>query len=129
MLEILPGVDKQLILPYCKRAGLVYSEALYLYRAASGGETLAAALFEVGGDTVDILYYESGDAQDYHLFDAVVRAGLNYAANLGIATGRIPESFRDAHAACFSKLNYPAASAFDITNFFQKYKNCKGIES
>ena len=125
MLELKPSVDKQVILPYCRACGKLYSDAYYLYRALDGGAVLAVALFLVGGDQVDIVYYESAEEQDYSLFDAVLRAGLNYAASFGIALGHIPEAFRERHFALFRHLNFPPEPVFNITNFFQKYKNCR----
>lgn len=124
MLTITPCVDKPEIAAWCKKCGKVPSAAFYLYRAENRGEPLAAALFEVGGDQVQVVRYEAADPADYFLFDGILRAGLNYAAEQGIEQGYLPEEFRLSHEGLFSKLNYPIQPRFNITNFFQKYKNC-----
>lgn len=124
MLEIKPCTDKQTILPYCKKAGLPYTEAFYLYRALDSVKVLAAGLFQVGGNQVDVVLYESGEPGDHFLFDAVLRAGLNYAASFDIQSGHIPEPFRQRHEKLFEKLNFPPDPVFGISNFFTKYKNC-----
>lgn len=124
MLEIKPCLDKTVIAPYCKRCGRLAGDAFYLYRATDGEEVLAAGLFQVESSRVVVVYYE-GAQEDHFLFDGILRAGLNYAAEQGIELGYIPEEFRQAHKAMFQKLNYPASPEMNITNFFQKYKNCK----
>lgn len=124
MLTITPCLDRDVIAPYCRACKCAYSESFYLYRARNGGETLAAALFEVGGDKVTVRLYEAAEPNDAFLFDGVLRAGLNYAAGQGIENGMIPEQFRALHGELFVKLNYPVQPTFNITNFFQKYKNC-----
>lgn len=127
MLSIKPYEDKAAIVSYCKKCKKLYSEALYLYLAADGGDVLAAALFEVGGDTVQVVYYESTEPEDFYLFDAVLRAGLNFASEHGLSNGHIPEQFRQKHNALFAKINFPIQPTFGISNFFQKYKNCNII--
>jgi hypothetical protein len=124
MLTITPALDKSTVSAYCKKCGKVYSAALYAYLAQNGGEVLAAALFEMSGDHVTAVYYEGTDPADYTLFDGILRAGLNYAAEQGVETGTIPEAFRYDHRGSFEKLNYPAQVSFNIVNFFGKYKNC-----
>lgn len=124
MLEIKPSLDNRLIAAYCKKCGKLPGPEFYLYQATNRGEQLAAALFEVTSDRVSVLWYQAEDEGDFYLLDAVLRAGLNYAAEHGISTGCLPEEFRQAHSASFAKMNYPAQSVFDITNFFAKYKNC-----
>ncbi|MGI6404436.1 MAG: hypothetical protein ACOX0K_09600 [Oscillospiraceae bacterium] len=123
MLEIIPNLDDKLLALYCKKCGKLHGPSYYLYLAIDRGETLAAGLFEVESDQVNVVYYESVE-EDPYLFDAVLRAGLNYAAEHGITKGHLPEPFRSAHRAFFAKLNYPPQSTFDITNFFRKYKSC-----
>jgi hypothetical protein len=125
MLEIKPSTDKKLIAAQCRKLGLLFGEAFYLYVAVNSGDIIASCLFEVGGNSVSFLLYECEDKDDYWLFDGMLRAGFNYAFENGIGTGRIPEEQRLWYAGLFAKLNYPAATEFDITNFFKKYKNCK----
>lgn len=124
MLTITPCLDKAAIAAYCKKCRKPWSAAFYLYRAENRGQVLAAGLFEVGGDQVQVMLYEAEDPADPFLFDGILRAGLNYAADQGIPNGFIPEDFRYAHRGLFAQLNYPIQPVFDITNFFQKYKNC-----
>ena len=123
MLEIIPNLDDKLLAVYCKKCGKLHGPSFYLYLAIDRGETLAAGLFEVESNRVNVVYYESVE-EDPHLFDAVLRAGLNYAAEHGISKGYLPEPFRSHHRTFFAKLNYPPQSLFDITNFFRKYKSC-----
>jgi len=123
MLEITPSFDQQLLVKYCKQCGKLPGPAFYLYLAKDGKTQLAAGLFEIFSDSVEAAFYQ-GDGADPHLFDAVLRAGLNYAAGQGIQTGRLTEGFRQEYAPLFATLNYPDWPEFDITNFFQKYKNC-----
>lgn len=124
MLTITPRLDAKTVAAYCQKYGKPYSEAFYLYLAENRGEVQAAGLFEVGGDRVTVAYFEALDQADYFLFDGVLRAGLNYAAEQGVENGRIPERFRTEHKELFDRLNYPVQPDFNITNFFQKYKNC-----
>ena len=124
MLEIKPCTEKKKIAETCKKCGKIPDESFYLYLAVNKDEQLAACLFEVSGDSVSALFYECADECDYWLFDGLLRAGFNYAFEQGLTTGRIPEPFRIARQRLFSKLNYPATTEFDITNFFKKYKNC-----
>lgn len=126
MLTIAPCLEKETVVSYCKKCRKVYSAAFYLYLAENRGETLAAGLFQVDSDSVQVVYYEGVDPADHFLFDGVLRAGLNYAAEHGIQNGLIPEEFRHTHRELFSQLTYPIHAQFDITNFFQKYKNCGG---
>jgi len=123
MLEIVPNVDDRMLAVYCRKCGKLHGPSFYLYLAVDGGETLAAGLFEVESDKVNVVYYESRE-DDPYLFDAILRAGLNYASEHGITQGHLPEHFRGEHKAYFAKLNYPPQSTFDITNFFRKYKSC-----
>ncbi len=125
MLEIKLCTDKKRIAAYCKKLGIIFSEAFYLYTAVNRGGELAACLFEVGSDAVCARLYECADPEDYWLFDGMLRAGFNYASEQGIAKGCIPEELRALHESLFNRLNYPAAPEFDITNFFKKYKNCR----
>lgn len=127
MLTITPCLDKSIVSSYCKKCRQVYSAALYLYIAEDRGQSLGAALFEIGGDRVRIVYYEAADPADAFLFDGIMRAGLNYASQQGLANGLIPEDFRYTHRELFAKLNYPVQPLFDITNFFSKYKNCGNL--
>lgn len=124
MLELRPGVDRQEILPYCRQIKLPYSEALYVYRALDGSKVLAGLLFGVESNQVNVLYYQAEDEADHFLFDGLLRAGLGYADKQGISAGHIDDSFRQRHSALFSRLNLPPEATFNITNFFQKYKNC-----
>lgn len=124
MLEIKLCTDKKTVAGYCGKCGKVPDEAFYLYLAADKDKRLAAALFEVGNQSVSVLLYECEDGTDYWLFDGMLRAGFNYAFDQGLETGHIPEKFRLKHSRLFEKLNYPAAAEFNITNFFKKYKNC-----
>lgn len=123
MLEITPSLDEALVREYCKKCGRLPGPQHYLYVASDRGEAVSAALFEVQSDRVIALWYE-GPEDDAWLFDAVLRAGLNYASEQGIVSGYLPEAFRQAHGGLFSQINYPAQALFDITNFFQKYKSC-----
>ena len=123
MLEITPSFDAGLLAKYCKQCEKLPGPAFYLYLAKDREAQLAAGLFEIFSDRVEAVFYE-GDGDDPHLFDAVLRAGLNYAAGQGIQTGRLTEGFRQRYAALFAPLNYPDWPEFDITNFFAKYKNC-----
>lgn len=125
MLTISPCLEKQTVALYCKKCKRIYSAGFYLYRAEHNGEILAAGLFEISADQVQVLFYESEDNSDAYLFDGILRAGLNYAAEQGIENGVIPEEFHAEHSALFAKLNYPVQLQFNITNFFCKYKNCK----
>ena len=126
MLEVKPSTDPKLLAEYCKLCGKIPGPQFFLYLATQRGELLAAGLFEIGSSSVDVVFYR-GDAEDPWLLDAVLRAGLNYAASHGITIGRLPEEFRQAHGALFAKLNYPLEAEFDITNFFRKYKNCRAL--
>jgi len=125
MLEIKPNLDKQVILSFCKKCRLVYSDAFYAYQAQDGGEILATALFLVNSTQVEAVYYETALPEDHFLFDTMLRAGLNYADNHDIPTGHIPEAFRQEHGALFDRLNFPPETTFVITNFFSRYKNCR----
>jgi len=125
MLELKPCIEKKRIAEYCKKCGKLPDDSFYLYLAADKEQQLAACLFEVSGNGVSVLFYDCADESDYWLFDGMLRSGFNYAFEQGIATGRIPEPFRIQFKHLFSKLNYPVTTEFDITNFFQKYKNCK----
>ncbi|MCL2580697.1 MAG: hypothetical protein FWE32_11840 [Oscillospiraceae bacterium] len=124
MLEITPTTDVNLLTAYCKKCGKLPDPAFYLYIAKDRDVQLAAGLFEIFSDSVEVVFYHA-DETDPHLFDAILRAGLNYAAEHGIKTGRLPETFRQEHAERFHELNYPDWPEFDITNFFKKYKYCK----
>lgn len=124
MLSITVCLDKPTIISFCRRSKKPFSEAFYLYRAQNGEQVLAAALFEVNGDHVSVISYETEAPDDLSLFDGMLRAGLHYASEQGIETGCIPESFRFVHRDLFAKLNYPISPTFNITNFFNKYKNC-----
>lgn len=126
MIEILPELERDALLPRCKALGRGYSTGLYAYTARERGEELAAGVFEVQADFVALVSYTAQE-QDAFLLDGILRAGLNYADAHGITTGVIPEPVRQAHAALFAKLNCPNAERFDITNFFLKYKNCGGM--
>ncbi|MCL2033989.1 MAG: hypothetical protein FWG94_04570 [Oscillospiraceae bacterium] len=125
MLELKPCVNMKMITKACKKCGKLPDASFYLYLATDKEEELASCLFEVSGDSVTALLYECLDDADYWLFDGLLRSGFNYAFEQGITTGRIPETFRVQNHRLFSKLNYPITPAFDITNFFSKYKNCK----
>lgn len=125
MLEIKPCTHTKELAEYCRKCGKIPDEAFYLYVAEDKGKRLAACLFEVESGGVRVLLYECEDESDYWLFDGMLRAGFNYAWEQGITAGFIPERFRIKHQRFFAKLNYPAQPEFDITNFFQKYKNCK----
>lgn len=124
MLEIKPNLNKTDVAAQCRACGKVVSEAFYLYTAKDGGRELASGLFEMEGDRVVVLRYEGVDPDDYFLFDGILRAGLNYAAEQGVALGYVPETFRQENAGYFSKLRYPAEPEWNIVNFFAKYKNC-----
>ena len=126
MLEIKAVFDRPILAQYCHKSGCPLSDALYLYLAQNGDELLAAGLFEMRSDRVATMYYEAvGENQtDFFLFDGILRAGLNYAAEQGVETGCLPEPFRQANAAYFARLNYPPETEMNIVNFFQKYKNC-----
>ena len=126
MLEIKPSTDLKLIAEYCGQCGKIPGPQFYLYLAREGERLLAAGLFEIDSNSVDAVFYQ-GDGQDSWLLDAVLRAGLNYAASHGIPTGRLPEEFRQAHSALLAELKYPPQAEFDITNFFSKYKNCGAV--
>ena len=126
MLEIQPSTDLKLLAQYCGRCGKIPGPQFYLYLAKEREQLLAAGLFEIGPSSVDVAFYQ-GDESDAWLLDAVLRAGLNYAAGHGITTGRLPEEFRQTHSALLAKLNYPPQAEFDITNFFAKYKNCGAV--
>ena len=123
MLEVKPCTDPKLLAEYCRQCGKIPGPQFFLYLARQRGELLAAGLFEIYSSSVDVVFYR-GDAEDPWLLDAVLRAGLNYAASHGITTGRLPEEFRQEHSALFARLNYPGEAEFNITNFFRKYKNC-----
>lgn len=123
MLEILPVTERDIVSGYSSKCKLPFSQALYVYVAKDGTKTIAGALFEVKSDYVQILYYD-GDTE-FFIFDAILRAGLNYAAENGIEYGYIPEEFRHKYNSVFINLNYPPVTKFDITNFFKKYKNCR----
>lgn len=125
MLTITPCLDRLTVASYCKKCKKVYSAGAYLYRAENRGELLAAGLFEISADRVEVLLYEAQDTADVHLFDGILRAGLNYAAEHGVENGLISEMFYFQHVSLFNQLNYPADPLFNITNFFRKYKNCK----
>ncbi len=124
MLTIKPYEDKATIIQYCKKCKRLYSDGLYLYLAKDGSQQLAAALFEIGGEHVEVVFYETTDQEDFALFDTMLRAGLNYANEHGISLGHIPEEFRQTHKTLFDKINFPIHPTFNINNFFQKYKNC-----
>jgi len=126
MLQIKPCPDLELIAFYRKKCGRLPGPEHYLYLAADGDKTIAAALFEIEGGRVSAVYYEESakPAGDAFLFDAVLRAGLNYAAGRGIFSGCLPEDFRAAHRDLLAKLRYPARSDFDIADFFKNHKNC-----
>ena len=126
MLEIKPNTDLKLLAEYCHQCGKIPGPQFYLYLAKEEERLLAAGLFEIHSSSVDVVFYR-GDEQDAWLLDAVLRAGLNYAASHGIPTGRLPEEFRQANSAPLAKLNYPLETEFDITNFFSKYKNCSRV--
>jgi len=126
MLEVQPSTDPKLLAQYCRQSGKMPGPQYYLYLAKEGERLLAAGLFEIDSDSVDAVFYQ-GDEQDAWLLDAVLRAGLNYAAGHGITTGRLPEELRQTHSALFAKLNYPSEAEFNITNFFGKYKNCGAV--
>jgi len=126
MLEIKPSTDSKLIAGYCRQCGKIPGPQFYLYLAKQRGELLAAGLFEIGSTSVNAVFYQ-GDDSDAWLLDAILRAGLNYAASHDITTGRLSEELRQAHGALFAKLNYPLEAEFDITNFFRKYKNCGAV--
>jgi len=123
MLEVKPSTDSKLLAEYCRQCGKISGPQFYLYLAKQRGELLAAGLFEVASSSVSVVFYQ-GDAGDAWMLDAVLRAGLNYAASHGITTGRLPEELRQTHSTLFEKLNYPLETDFNITNFFKKYKNC-----
>lgn len=124
MLEITPCLDRQVLAKYCKKCTRIASAAFYLYRAMDGDEVLAAGLFEVQSDFVQVVYYESADPDDHFLLDGILRAGFHYAEQQGIGKGCIPDAFREDHRNLFSRLNYPPNIMFDITNFFSKFKSC-----
>lgn len=124
MLEIKPTTNTRVIAALCRKCGEIPDESLYAYVAASGSETLAAVLFRMESESARAVYYESTDQGDYFLLDGLLRAGFHFAAEQGVKTGCIPESFRQLHAEMFARLNYPAAHEFGIDNFFAKYKNC-----
>ncbi|MCL2856800.1 MAG: hypothetical protein FWE19_03630 [Oscillospiraceae bacterium] len=126
MLEIKPCTDLKLLAEYCGKCGKMPGPQFYLYLAKKGELLLAAGLFEIGSSSVDAVFYQ-GDETDPWLLDAVLRAGLNYAASHDIPTGRLPEEFRQEHRTLFAKLNYPPQAEFNITNFFGKYKNCGAV--
>ena len=69
MLEIIPNLDDKLLALYCKKCGKLHGPSYYLYLAIDRGETLAAGLFEVESDQVNVVYYESWGGP--YLFDAV----------------------------------------------------------
>ena len=126
MLEIKPYADSKLLAEYCRQCGKISGPQFYLYLAKEGERLLAAGLFEIDSNSVDVVFYE-GDEGDAWLLDAVLRAGLNYAASHDIPTGRLPEEFRREHRALLAKLNYPPQAEFGIANFFRKYKNCGAV--
>ena len=123
MIEIKPSTDPKLVASYCGECGRIPGPQLYLYLAKEGENLLSAGLFEISGSCVDAVFYQS-DEDDVRLFDAVLRAGFNYAAGHGIPAGRLPEELRQTHGVLLEKLGYPLETEFDITNFFRKYKNC-----
>ncbi|MFV0400712.1 MAG: hypothetical protein ACK5LX_08875 [Oscillospiraceae bacterium] len=123
MLTIGLKTEKELLLPYCKKAKLPYNGGIFLYLAENRGEKLAAGLFEIAGNSVSIRYYESQDPDPF-LLDGILRAGFNYAGDQSIEKGVLPEEFRQIHKELFASLNYPPEPTFNIDNFFAKYKNC-----
>lgn len=125
MLQITLCLDKPALAPYCKKCGKLVSEAFFLYRAVDRDQVLAAGLFEVFSESVQIVHYEESGDGDPFLLDGILRAGLNYASSFGIDRGCIPEVLRYTHRRLFNKLNYPPQPEFGISNFFQKYKNCR----
>ena len=126
MLEIKPIFDRQVLAKYCHKCDCPLSDALYVYQATNEDELLAGGLFAMRSDHVEAVFYEAmGENRvDFFLFDGILRAGLNYAAEQGVETGCIPEAFRQANAVSFAQLNYPPEVEMNIVNFFQKYKNC-----
>lgn len=122
MLAISPCLDRNIVSAYCKKCKQIPSPGHYLYRAEDRDTVLAAGLFEVGADYAGPIYYEG--PEDASLFDGILRAGFNYAAEQGLEKGMIPEEFRVRHREKFRQLNYPIQAFFNIVNFFQKYKNC-----
>jgi hypothetical protein len=123
MLSIKLSTDIGILREICAKCYRIAGPEHYLYLACEGEERLAAGLFEVGPDRVSVIFYE-GPKDDAWLFDAVLRAGLNYGAGQGIYIGHLPEEFRRSHSIHFKKLNYPAGYTLDISNFFRKYKRC-----
>ena len=126
MIEIKPNLTKEDIVAYCRKCGKTFSEALYLYAAEDRGEILAAGLFEMQSDRVEAVMYDSALPEDYFLFDGVLRAALNYASGQGVEIGVIPEPFRQDNSSHFSKFSYPPEAEWNIVNFFNKYKGCRG---
>ena len=94
----------------------------YLYFAFDGEARLAAGLFKAEENIAEPLFYE-GAHDDSQIFDAVLRTGLNYAAQQGIATGCLRAEFRQAHRGHFEQLSYPETVVFDIEDFFLR-KRC-----
>lgn len=127
MLTITPCMEKQMLLSYCKKCRKPMTAGHYLYLAQNRDQMLAACLFEISSNQVEVLLYESYEPDNAFLFDGVLRAGLNYAARQGVEDGIIPEQFHFAHQHLLDKLNYPLCPMFNIVNFFQKYKNCSHI--
>ena len=124
MLSIRLCRDNRRIAAACKSFGKIYGDEFYLYEAAGNDEILGEMLFEVKSSFVEVVDY-SGSEGDFGLFDGLLRAGLNYAEKHGIEAGCIPEAFRHKNRALFAHLNYPSEAAFNIVNFFGKYKNCR----
>lgn len=125
MLTITPCLEKEPVQAFAKKCQKVYHAGMYLYQAVERGNVVATALFEITSELVQICYYEADEPDDHFLFDGVFRAGLNYAAEQGLETGLIPESFCARQSRLLAGLKYPMQEAFNITNFFQKYKNCR----
>jgi len=108
---------------FCKDFDKIYGNEFYLYEAADNQGFRGGILFEVKSYLVEAVGYNGPN--DRHLFDGLLRAGLNYAEKHGIEAGCLPETFRQSNHTLFAELNYPPETVFNIVNFFGKYKSCR----
>ena len=119
MVSIKLNLDMAQIQKVCAKCDVDAKPQHYLYFAFDGDACLATGLFKAEENIAEPLFYD-GPHDDSRLFDAVLRTGLNYAAQQGTPMGRLCAGFRKAHKGHFEELSYPESDIFNIEDFFMR---------
>jgi len=86
---------------------------IFGYIAEQDKEFLAEGIFKIAEGCVSLVSYNAKAAEDFEIFDAVVRIGLDHALSRGIESAFVPQEF-----------GYTKSLEFSIRDFFEDNRNC-----